>query len=75
MTMIDEVAGRTGIRERATWAEVDTDFWVGSAEGVFLGTIERHEPNRYFARDAVRHYVGEYPSLALAREAVVTQME
>lgn len=81
MTMIDDVAGRTGllhgISQRSgttTWAEVDTGFWVGNADGVFLGTIERHEPKRFFARDAVRRYVGEYPTLALAREAIIGQM-
>lgn len=74
MTMIDDIAGRTGLRDGiSTWAEVDTGFWVGSADGVFLGTIERQEPGRFFARDAIRRYVGEFPTLALAREAIIGQ--
>lgn len=76
MTMIDNVADRTGIRGgTAAWHEVETGFWVGNADGAFLGTIERHDPSRYFARDATRRYVGEYPALPLAKEAVVRRME
>lgn len=74
MTMIDDVAGRTEIPGcTPTWAEVDRGFWVGSADGAFLGTVERQEPKRFFARDATRRYVGEYPTLALARTAIIGQ--
>ena len=76
MTMIDNVAGRTGTRGgTATWHEVEAGFWVGNADGAFLGTIERHDPSRYFARDATRRYVGEYPALPLAQQAVARRME
>jgi hypothetical protein len=71
MTMIDDVAHRTGNHSGATWVEVEPDFWVGNADGAFLGTIERHKPSRYFARDAARQYVGEYPALILAQSAIV----
>jgi hypothetical protein len=70
MTMIDDVADRTGLLT-PTWAEVDKGFWVGNTDGMFLGTIERRQPKRYLARDAVRRHVGEYPTLALAREAII----
>lgn len=75
MTMIDDVADRTGLRGFTTWAEVDTGFWVGSTDGVFLGTIEREAPDRYLARDAVSRDVGEYPDLAAARTAVVERID
>lgn len=72
MTMIDDVAHRTGNHSGdATWVEVEPDFWVGNADGAFLGTIERHKPSRYFARNATRQYVGEYPALTLAQSAIV----
>jgi hypothetical protein len=72
MTMIDDVAHRAGISEGDTaWHEVEPNFWVGNADGAFLGTIERHEPSRYFARDAFRRYVGEYPALPLAQAAII----
>lgn len=85
MTMIDDVADRTGLRRGTslqdrrspgspTWAEVDRGFWVGSADGVFLGTVERNGPKRFSARDAVRRQVGEYPTPALARAAIIAQM-
>ena len=75
MTMIDGIADLTGLRSGiATWLEVETDFWVGNADGVFFGTIERHAPSRYFARDAFRRYVGEYTTLESARTAIAERM-
>jgi hypothetical protein len=73
MTMIDTHArdGITTASDRAAWHEVDEGFWVGNTDGRFLGTIERHGRDRYFARDAVRAYVGEYRTLAAARTAIV----
>lgn len=76
MTMIDDVAHRTGKHDDvAAWHEVEPNFWVGNADGAFLGTIERHEPSRFFARDAVRRYVGEYPALSLAQKAIIKRTE
>ncbi|MBN9180923.1 MAG: hypothetical protein J0J00_10345 [Microbacterium sp.] len=69
MTMIDtRIVGETPAD--AAWHEVEDGFWVGNTEGRFLGTIERHDPDRFFARDEMRSYVGEFRSLAEARRAI-----
>lgn len=51
------------------WTQVESDFWVGQEHGSFLGSVER-QSGRYFARDAQRAYLGEYPSLAAATRAI-----
>ena len=54
------------------WREVEDGFWVASAEGMFLGTIEQHGADRFFARDSTRTYVGEWATLEMAQTAVMT---
>ena len=63
-------AGAATETTEAAWHEVETGFWVGNTDGRFLGTIELQGADRFFARDAVRAYVGEYRSLAAARRAI-----
>lgn len=72
MTLIDDgAAQRLEVNEvQASWHEVDDGFWVANTDGAFLGTIELIGSGRFFARDATRSYVGEYPTLALAQTAV-----
>ncbi|WP_442574220.1 hypothetical protein ACSBPH_10115 [Microbacterium sp. F51-2R] len=73
MTLIDDGAAhlRLEVGEvQASWHEVDEGFWVANTDGAFLGTIELIGSGRYFARDATRSYVGEYPTLDLAQAAV-----
>lgn len=57
----------------AEWHEVERDFWVGNARGQFLGTIERHGEERFFARNSVRAYVGEYRTLERAQSAIAAR--
>src|SRR6478752_1617135 len=73
MTLIDDGArhARHEVDEvQASWHEVDEGFWVANTDGAFLGTIELIGSGRFFARNATRSYVGEYPTLALAQAAV-----
>ena len=71
MTMIQGVTRRSREAEAiATWHEVDSGFWVASADGVFLGSIERLARGRFLARDAIHRIVGEYAGLAHARNAI-----
>jgi hypothetical protein len=52
------------------WHEVEQGFWVANAGGVFLGTIERQQDGRYFARGATYAGVGKFPTLAIAQTAM-----
>ncbi|WP_345800896.1 hypothetical protein AAIB33_15700 [Microbacterium sp. AZCO] len=73
MTMIDgaaELRHRTVDETVGFWHEVDDDFWVGNTDGAFLGTIERVDDARYYARNATHASVGEFPTLALAQSAI-----
>lgn len=77
MTMIDAThpiaeppIGATGTAAtHATWREVEKGFWVGNGGGEFLGTIEAHG-TRFFARNRIMGYVGEYPTLESAKCAL-----
>lgn len=72
MTLMESAPSRSDLPIEPVWREVDQGFWVASAEGMFLGTIEQHGENRFFARNSTRIYVGEWPSLDLAQSAVLT---
>ena len=52
--------------ETVTWVQADRGFWVGSALGDFVGTIER-QGGVYVARGARGQSEGMHPSLASAR--------
>ena len=71
MTMVDSGARLDAVGADASWHMVEEGFWVGNVRGMFLGTIEHHDPNRFFAREATRAYVGEYRSLSAAKAAVM----
>ena len=76
MTMVEGARGRSQVHDPvATWHEVDSGFWVGSADGEFLGSIERFARGRYLARDALHRTVGEYAGLGFARKAIVGRAE
>lgn len=51
------------------WREVEKGFWVGNGGGEFLGTVEVHD-GRFFARNRVMGYVGEYRTLEAAKCAI-----
>ena len=51
------------------WHEVEQGFWVANSGGVFLGTIERQQDGRYFARGATSVGIGKFPTLVLAQMA------
>jgi hypothetical protein len=70
MTLIESAPQRPDLPSAPVWREVESGFWVASAEGTFLGTIEQQDA-RFFARNAVRVYVGEWPTLAQAQTAVI----
>jgi len=72
MTLIESAPPRPELPAIPVWREVEPGFWVASAEGMFLGTIEQHSENRFFARNSNRTYVGEWATLDLARDAVMT---
>ena len=71
-TIEDTVRGSNlGVDYAASlWHEVEQGFWVANSEGVFLGTIERQQDGRYFARSAVSQGVGKFSTLALAQMAM-----
>jgi hypothetical protein len=71
MTLIESAPHRPELPTGPVWREVEPGFWVASAEGMFLGTIERQDDDRFFARNATRIYVGEWRSLELAQHAVI----
>jgi hypothetical protein len=54
------------VPEAVTWVQADRGFWVGSALGEFVGTIERHG-GVYLARGARGQSEGTHSSLASAR--------
>lgn len=72
MTMIDTTPKSVPLNDQLLpgWHEVDDGFWVASENGRFLGTVERQAADRYFARDSVRAYVGEFRTLSVACAAV-----
>lgn len=72
MTLLDDhpARRRTDDEGPRLWRKVEDGFWVGNDAGTFVGTIESHGVDRYFARSATRTYIGEYSSLASAMAAV-----
>ena len=70
-TIEDTVRGSNlGVDYAASlWHEVEQGFWCPIG-GVFLGTIERQQDGRYFARSAISELVGTFPTLALAQMAM-----
>ena len=72
MTLIESAPPKPDQPADPVWREVEPGFWVASADGMFLGTIEQHSEHRFFARNSTRTYVGEWSSLDLARDAVLT---
>lgn len=72
MTMMDAgISFPADLAAKALWHQVEEGFWVGNADGVFLGTIEQHAEDRFFARNATRAYVGEYRTVDTAIDAVM----
>jgi hypothetical protein len=57
---------RATVPEAVTWVQADRGFWVGSALGEFVGTIER-QGGVYAARGARGQSEGTHPTLASAR--------
>ena len=55
---------------RSVWSQVESGFWVGSAGGDFLGTVERVEGGGFVARKATGVRVGEFGTLTAARMSV-----
>lgn len=69
VTMIENgvrAAGSTGV----VWCQVEPCFWVGNAQGEFLGTVERVGSGGFLARNSTAERVGEFGTLARARMAV-----
>jgi hypothetical protein len=71
MTILETGIDRTAETTVANWHEVEEGFWVANADGMFVGTIECHKPDRFFARNATRAYVGEYATFEAAKTAVM----
>lgn len=71
MTLIESAPPRSGSQTDPIWREVEPGFWVASAEGMFLGTVEQGDERRFFARNSTRTYVGEWRSLDRAQRAVL----
>jgi hypothetical protein len=70
MTILDAAPNAApSFPETDLWREVEDGFWAGSCEGEFLGTIEVHG-KRFFARNRVMGYVGEYRTLEAAQAAI-----
>lgn len=53
-----------------TWARVDRDFFVASAAGTFLGTIDRESEGLFVARDMRSMVIGSHSTLQAAMAAV-----
>lgn len=64
---------RTKKAARTVWCQVEPGFWAGSADGEFLGTVERLEDGGFRARGATAERVGEFSTLAQARIAIRTE--
>lgn len=59
--------------ETVTWVQADRGFWVGSALGDFVGTIE-HVGGTYLARGARGQSEGEHPTLESARHHLASRL-
>ncbi len=53
-----------------TWARVETDFFVASTAGTFIGTIDDEHDRGFIARDMRASVIGSFQSLAVAMEGV-----
>ncbi|WP_405371869.1 MULTISPECIES: hypothetical protein [unclassified Microbacterium] len=69
MTMVDTQAPAAERNASVRWHEVEDGFWVGSAPGLFLGTVER-TPTGYVTRDHAGVRIAEFPSADQARAAL-----
>lgn len=54
---------------RPTWARVDTDFYVASRDGEFVGYVDRAADGTYIAFDGRSTPVGRYDDLRDAQRA------
>ena len=64
---------RVTVPQGVTWVEADRGFWVGSALGDFVGTIER-QGGVYLARGARGQSEGTHPTLASARHHLASRL-
>ncbi len=60
---------------RPTWACVDTDLYVVSRAGEYLGSVDRANDGSFLAFDGRATPVGRYSSLSEAQEAVLSVPE
>jgi hypothetical protein len=64
MTLQLTPAGRTVSTFQVV--EIEPGFWVANNEGAFAGTIDR-SGTHFFLRDCFDRYLGDYPSLQIAK--------
>ncbi len=57
-----------------TWAQVDRGFYVASADGLFLGSVDRTSRRRYLARDGQAAQIGTFDTFEQAQRAVLDHM-
>jgi len=60
------------VPSRATWAHVESGFYVASRAGEFLGYVEQSRDGSYLAFDGRSTPVGRYDSLKDAQRAVLS---
>ena len=55
-----------------SWHLADDELWVGNHRGAFAGTIDPQDAH-FFVRDQFGQYLGDYRSLAAARQRLEVQ--
>ncbi|MFF2631833.1 hypothetical protein ACFVR6_02995 [Microbacterium sp. NPDC058021] len=73
MSVMIDTAPSTEVRSAAAWFEVEQGFWVANTGGQYLGAVERERWGGFCALDETGARIGWFPSLAAARDAVVSE--
>lgn len=70
MSIIDDVVTRVS-PDAITWSKVDTDFYVASRAGEYVGSVDGTADGHFIGFDATSTPIGRYSELKEAQRAVV----
>lgn len=69
MSIIEEVVTRVN-PDAITWSKVDTDFYVASRAGEYVGSVDSTADGHFIGFDATSTPIGRYVDLKEAQRAV-----
>lgn len=69
MSIIDDVVTRVS-PDAITWSKVDTDFYVASRAGEYVGSVDGTVDGHFIGFDATSTPIGRYADLKEAQRAV-----